>query len=111
MSDATAVVTLFPYTTLFRSHVGEDDDGLGPCAGLVEELRALDQPAGDVGVGGSSHRLDVSIDLVFEGALLGIRLRRPRVEGGICDDVLFAEGAPGSPRDPDSICRRAMCRR
>src|SRR5262249_39251248 len=74
-------------------HVGEDQDGLLACTGLVHELGALEQPARDVGVGAALDALEVAFHLLLEGALLRVRLRGSRIETRLGDDVLLAEAA------------------
>src|SRR5882757_9809299 len=86
-------------------HVGEDEDGLLSRSGLVQKHPALDQAAGDVGVGAASHRLDEGVDLVAEGALLRVRLRGAAVESDFRDDVLLAEAARFHPRHGERIPR------
>src|SRR2546429_2542163 len=74
-------------------------------SGLVQIHPALDQAAGDVGVGAASHRLDEGVDLVAEGALLRVRLRGAAVESDFRDDVLLAETARFHPRYGERIPR------
>src|SRR6266571_1843464 len=86
-------------------HVGEDQDGLLPRPGFVQEHRPLDEAAGDVGIGTAAHRLDECVDLVAEGTFLCVGLRGAAVEGDFRDDVLLAEAAASHPRHRERIPR------